>query len=443
MSHVLRTNVADQIALFRAYDTDGTAKIDLNASTTGLTLSAFRTGLAAVSISSLSDKAADNTAHADGAIRRIAGNLYSIDLPDATTATYCPSVSVRGSYTGGEIEPIVHPMAGYDPSAVAVGANTTAPDNTAIEATEVKVETAISNLAELTGITAAAAAETLEIKSAIDLLAGQKIPTIHVSGTGSSPAFNALHDVRSLAASWTADRGDLVYSNLSGTVRATVGGPAKAWRDQVNGWLASQSIEAANVFFDLVDDKPGIVSDGSTNCAFDVESASQDLFRNRPYSYIFTAQKFAFSEVQNQHVLQFSTATAGTRRVDIAKGFTSNAVFNRGRRLDADTEITATAAQLNETARWSICFFGMEWANGKLLVSKNNGDISEANFPTSGNSGDTASSRRRINGVLGANRNNGVIGPLGEIVVCNPTTALSPSEIKNIIAGMMDKWGVV
>jgi hypothetical protein len=141
MTHPLRTGVADQIALFRAYDTDGTAKVDLTSATTGLTLSVFRAGLAQVSISSLSNKAADDTAHADGAIRRIGGNLYSVDLPDAATATYCPSISVRGTYTGGEIEPIVHPMAGYNPSLVAVGANTVEPTN--LSAAQVRTELTI------------------------------------------------------------------------------------------------------------------------------------------------------------------------------------------------------------------------------------------------------------------------------------------------------------
>jgi len=126
MSHVLRTGVADQIAYFRAYNDDDTPKKDLNAATAELTLSVFRTGLAPVSISSLSDKVADNATHADGAIRRIGGNLYSIDLPNAALETYCPSVGVIGTYTGGEIEPIMHPMGGYDPSAVAVGAQSAA-----------------------------------------------------------------------------------------------------------------------------------------------------------------------------------------------------------------------------------------------------------------------------------------------------------------------------
>jgi len=116
MSHVLRVGVADQIAYFRAYNTDGSAKTDLTSATTGLTLSVFRIGASSVSIASLSNKAADNTAHADGAIRNVGGNLYTIDIPDAATATQVPSIVVRGTYTGGVIEGLEHPIVAYDPS---------------------------------------------------------------------------------------------------------------------------------------------------------------------------------------------------------------------------------------------------------------------------------------------------------------------------------------
>jgi hypothetical protein len=123
----LRVGVADQIGYFRAYNTDGSAKTDLTSSTTGLTLSVFRVGAAAVSISSLSAKAADDAAHADGAIRAVSGNLYTVDLPDAACADQVPSISVKGSYTGGVIEGPEHPLVGYNPASVAVGANTTTP----------------------------------------------------------------------------------------------------------------------------------------------------------------------------------------------------------------------------------------------------------------------------------------------------------------------------
>jgi hypothetical protein len=137
MSHVLRVGVVDQIAYFRAYNTDGSGKTDVTSATTGLSLSVFRVGLASVSIASLSDKAADNTTHADGAIRPVAGNLYTVDLPDAACADQTPSVGVKGSYTGGVIEPVPHPIVNYNPATAAIGANTTTPPTAAANASEV------------------------------------------------------------------------------------------------------------------------------------------------------------------------------------------------------------------------------------------------------------------------------------------------------------------
>jgi hypothetical protein len=144
MSHVLRVGVADQIAYFRAYNTDGSAKTDLTSATTGLTLSVFRVGASSVSISSLSNKAADDTAHADGAIRAVGGNLYTIDIPDAATATQVPSVVVRGSYTGGVVEGLEHPIVAYNPAEVAVGANTTTPPTVGAIKTEIETTTALA-----------------------------------------------------------------------------------------------------------------------------------------------------------------------------------------------------------------------------------------------------------------------------------------------------------
>ena len=123
MSHAIRTGTTGQIAFFRAYDSDGTAKVDLTSATTGLTMSVFRVGLASVSIASLTNKAADNTAHAAGAIRAVQGNLYTIDLPDAAVASQCPSICVKGTYTGGVIEGVPHPLVGYDGTSARVGAS--------------------------------------------------------------------------------------------------------------------------------------------------------------------------------------------------------------------------------------------------------------------------------------------------------------------------------
>lgn len=155
MSHAIKAAAVDQIAFFRAYDTDGTAKVNLTSATAGLALSVFRIGASAVSISSLSDKAADNTAHADGAIRQIQGNLYTVDLPDAAQATQVASICVKGTYTGGVIEGVPHPIVGYDGTATAVGANTTAPDNATITLIQAKTTNLPSDPADQSLIIAA------------------------------------------------------------------------------------------------------------------------------------------------------------------------------------------------------------------------------------------------------------------------------------------------
>ena len=167
MSHALRVGVVDQIGYFRAYNTDGSAKTDLTSSTTGLTLSVFRVGATAVSISSLSAKAADNTAHSDGAIRAVSGNLYTVDLPDAACAAQVPSISVKGSYTGGVIEGPEHPLVGYDPASVAVGALTPTTANRTIDVSEAGAVTVSSIGANVVTASALAADAVAEIQSGL------------------------------------------------------------------------------------------------------------------------------------------------------------------------------------------------------------------------------------------------------------------------------------
>jgi hypothetical protein len=161
-----------------------------------LTLSVFRIGAAAVSISSLSAKAADNTAHADGAIRAVSGNLYTVDLPDATCADQVPSISVKGSYTGGVIEGPEHPLIGYNPASVAVGANTIAP---ATPANVSDVQTAI--LAKLP-----AALEAGRIAAVLDSPTQTQIDNIEATlttlGSESTTVERSVSDTNAITFSW-------------------------------------------------------------------------------------------------------------------------------------------------------------------------------------------------------------------------------------------------
>jgi len=116
MSHALRVSVPDQIAFFRAFEDDGTAKTNLVFNEAGIAITVFRVGAVEISGITLSAKVADNSPHSNGAIRQVSGNLYTLDLPDSVTTTQVPSISVKGSYTGGVIEGVPHPVIAYDPT---------------------------------------------------------------------------------------------------------------------------------------------------------------------------------------------------------------------------------------------------------------------------------------------------------------------------------------
>lgn len=204
MSHVLRVGVADQIAYFRAYNTDGSAKTDLTSSTTGLSLSVFRVGVSSVSIASLSNKAADDTAHADGAIRNVGGNLYTIDIPDAATATQVPSIVVRGSYTGGVVEGLEHPIVAYDPS-VNYGTNAQSLD---IQSSVSNIETKVDTL--LARITSTLFSGITYLSRWLGAIAGKTADTstrAEINATTAGTSYNETTD--SLEA--VRDRGDAAW----------------------------------------------------------------------------------------------------------------------------------------------------------------------------------------------------------------------------------------
>lgn len=256
MSHALRVGVADQIGYFRAYNMDGSAKTDLTSSTTGLTLSVFRVGASAVSISSLSAKAADDTAHTDGAIRAVSGNLYTVDLPDAACADQVPSISVKGSYTGGVIEGPEHPLIGYNPASVAVGANTTTPPTVGAIADQVWDEArsghvtagtfgekvnaeldsdVMADIADIKADSAAAAGYGADLVSKITSNVASVLAKLWymVTGTGAASKFTtvALEDAPGSSGGLTTEQDQ----TLTGIGRAVDGlrGPAMNWNGNV------------------------------------------------------------------------------------------------------------------------------------------------------------------------------------------------------------------
>ena len=120
MSHTLKANGSQQVAFFRAYHDDGSAVVDLDASTDGLTLQIYRVAATPITIAALTDKASPTT-HVAGSIQKICGNLYALDLPDAATASQVASVVIAGTITGGVIEGTPHAVVGVDVTAPRFG----------------------------------------------------------------------------------------------------------------------------------------------------------------------------------------------------------------------------------------------------------------------------------------------------------------------------------
>ena len=312
-----------------------------------------------------------------------------------------------------------------------------------ISPTEAKVDAANSSLTALQGSTAALSDNVDAIGAQLSVGAVTRLPPVHISSYERSNArFNALHDVPSLSAHWNAERGDLVYSDQAGTIPAVVGGFVKGWRDQVNGWLASQVVPTDNITFELTDGFAGVASDATTYSGLDIEAAGGVLFQNRPFSYVFIAHKYA-DEAATQYALAYSaTGTTGVRRVGCALNNNGPKIWSNGRRIGADPYFNAFDRSGLVHGTWSIGTYAFEWSTGIGRVRSNLNDYEAVVLDSTGNSEDGASGRMRIHSGIGTNAGGGVRGPIGEIIVSNPTTIMPDSVLNDIAAGLMAKWGV-
>jgi hypothetical protein len=102
--------------LFHAWDTDDAPFDTLDASTTGLTASVFRTNLADVSIASFSD-AASATDWAAGKIHQVGANLYAMGVSTASISGAAGSiVGIKGTFTGGYLTAVSVELSAYNPA---------------------------------------------------------------------------------------------------------------------------------------------------------------------------------------------------------------------------------------------------------------------------------------------------------------------------------------
>jgi hypothetical protein len=102
--------------LFQAWADDHTPFETLDASTTGLTASVFRTNLADVAIASFSD-ASTPTDWAAGKIHQVGANLYAIGVSTASISGAAGSiVGIKGTFTGGYLTPVSVELSAYNPA---------------------------------------------------------------------------------------------------------------------------------------------------------------------------------------------------------------------------------------------------------------------------------------------------------------------------------------
>ena len=314
-----------------------------------------------------------------------------------------------------------------------------------IDPTDAKIDTLASSVASLAGDIVDVASDVSAVKAVTDTLASRNIPLVHVNITGeSTPPFNALHDAPALGAHWTSERIDYLYSNTEGTARAEVGGNVKGWRDQVNGWLATQIGADDGPAYVVEDNMPVVQFTGAAGQGLEIDAAGDGLFRNIPYAYVFVAHKYANQPTQQ---FVFSHATNNSNNFRVGCGLNNNGI-----RLWAKSEFdggSSANAILNSEFEsshgvWSIGTYAFRWSDGAITVRRDLGTFDpDASLGASGNSSDTnASFRARIGSSLTTNYGNGIIGPIGEIVVCRPASALSSSQLDDIAGAMMEKWGV-
>ena len=107
---------------FDAINTDGTAKTDLDSTTTGLSLSVARNSLADTALTPAD--ASGPTDHAAGKIHPLGGGKYQIGIATGSISSYTGKIQIVGSYTGGIIRGTTEKVAAYNPT---TSPNTSAP----------------------------------------------------------------------------------------------------------------------------------------------------------------------------------------------------------------------------------------------------------------------------------------------------------------------------
>jgi hypothetical protein len=100
---------------FFAWNTDGSAKIDLVYNTSGISIVVVRDNLANSSALTLS-AASGPTDWAAGKFWAMGGNKYRVGIATASISSFTGQISVEGSYTGGVLTGVTREVSAYDPT---------------------------------------------------------------------------------------------------------------------------------------------------------------------------------------------------------------------------------------------------------------------------------------------------------------------------------------
>lgn len=134
--------------------------------------------------------------------------------------------------------------------------------------------------------------------------------------------------------------------------------------------------------------KPTMLYDGSNDSLF---RANTNIFRNKNYGVVFTANRFIATPVTNSRAIVYVSNSLGGTRYSNGKTISSN--YNlAARRLDGDSaQVIATTTTYNNTNLFLTTGI-VDWGNtDAYLYVNNNLQVSNTNFLTAGNTDNTQS----------------------------------------------------
>lgn len=237
-----------------------------------------------------------------------------------------------------------------------------------------------------------------------------------------------------------SDAGTLYDATTGGSLVAADGAIAR-WNDKSgNARHVTQSTSGARPLRKTaIQNGLGVVRFDGSDDRLSL-SSGLNLLRNVPGATLFCVHNWLTAPTVNKSPLFISTATATTGRAAIGTGVSSRKPYSGGRRLDANSFQSATAASNNpDQAFLQVAVFDYAAATVTQYI---NGSVDGVNltFQTAGNSSDTNSAAVNI----------GVSDPVTPTVFANVDiseilvfpTALSAADRQAVDSYLRRKWAL-